>query len=113
MRGFPYSIEYYLNDEGDAPFKVWLDGLSDITARARIRIRLDRVRLGNLGVHRSVGDGVHELKIDFGPGYRVYFAFEGKSIILLLAGGDKSSQVKDITLAIRYMADYKRRVSHD
>jgi putative addiction module killer protein len=68
---FPYSISYYLTEAGGKPFKAWLDGLKDIVARQKVRIRLDRVRLGNLGKNRSVGKGVYELKIDYGPGYRV------------------------------------------
>ena len=85
------------NRGGGKSFKEWLDGLKDIVARQKIRIRLDRVRLGNLGKNRSAGAGVYELKIDFGPGYRVYYGLEKKTVVLLLLGGDKSSQKKDIT----------------
>ena len=77
--------------------------------RNTIRIRLDRVRLGNIGNNRSVGEGVHELKIDYGPGYRVYYALEGQTVILLLLGGDKSSQKNDIAQAMAFWADHKRR----
>jgi len=69
---FPYTISYYLTAAGGKPFKEWLDGLKDVAARQKVRIRLDRVRLGNIGKNRSVGEGVYELKIDYGPGYRVY-----------------------------------------
>ena len=71
MQTFPYELEYYVTENGRKPFKEWLDALKDVNARARIRIRLDYVRLGNLGDSRSVGDGVQELKINYGPGYRV------------------------------------------
>lgn len=109
MESFPYTIAYYLTETGKKPFKDWLDSLKDITARQKVRIRLDRVRLGNLGKNRSVGEGVYELKIDYGPGYRVYYALEKKMIILLLTGGDKPSQNKDIALAGKYWQDHKRR----
>ncbi len=108
MEIYPYSIEYYLTAANKKPFKEWLDGI-DIGARAKIRIRLDRVRLGNLGKNRSVGEGVYELKIDYGPGYRVYYALNGKTVVLLLLGGDKSSQKKDIIQAKAYWQDHKER----
>ncbi len=108
MEAYPYSIEYYLTASNRKPFKVWLDGL-DSVARAKIRIRLDRVILGNLGKNRHVGEGVYELKIDYGPGYRVYYALNGKTVILLLLGGDKSTQKKDISLAKVYWKDHKGR----
>src|SRR3989338_8652478 len=109
---YQYTIAYYLTDANRKPFKEWLDGLKDITARQKIRIRLDRVRLGNLGNNRFVGDGIYELKIDYGPGYRVYYALDGKAVVLLLLGGDKSTQEKDIVQAKIYWTDYKRRIKH-
>jgi putative addiction module killer protein len=108
METFPCSIEYYLTATNKKPFKEWLDSL-DIGARAKIRVRLDRVRLGNLGKNRSVGEGVYELKVDYGPGYRVYYALNGKTVVLLLLGGDKSTQKKDISQAKAYWQDYKER----
>ncbi len=108
MEAYPYAIEYYLTVSNRKPFKEWLDSL-DIVTRAKIRIRLDRARLGNLGRNRSVGEGVYELKIDYGPGYRVYYALNGKTVILLLLGGDKSTQKKDISLAKVYWKDHKER----
>jgi putative addiction module killer protein len=68
VESLPYTISYYLTKAGGKPFKEWIDRLKDIMARQKIRIRLDRVRLGNLGKNRSVGEGVYELKIDYGPG---------------------------------------------
>lgn len=113
MQTYPYEIEYYVTTVGKKPFKEWLEGLRDIAGRARIRIRLDRVRLGNLGDNRSVGEGVRELRIDYGPGYRIYFALDGHRVILLLLGGDKSSQEKDIAKAREYWLEYQRRLHHD
>jgi putative addiction module killer protein len=112
MRTYPFELEYYVTEDGRVPFKDWLDGLKDITGRAKIRIRLDRVRLGNLGDSRSVGGGVHELKIDCGPGYRVYFACEKEQIILLLIGGHKSRQEHDIAEARSFREDWRRRRKH-
>jgi putative addiction module killer protein len=110
---FPYTIDYYLTAAGRKPFKEWLERLRDITARQKVRIKLDRVRLGNLGRNRSVGEGVYEIKIDYGPGYRVYYGLEQNRLILLLLGGDKSSQEKDISLAKAYWNDHKRRRKDD
>lgn len=109
MDTFPYTLSYYLTEAGGKPFKEWLDSLKDIVARQKIRIRLDRVRLGNLGRNRSVGEGVYELKIHYGPGYRVYYGLEKKTVVLLLLGGDKSSQKNDIAKAKLYWQDHKRR----
>lgn len=106
---FPYEIDYYITAEGEKPFKVWLDGLRDINGRAKVRIRLDRARLGNLGDYKSVGEGVFEMRIDFGPGYRVYFGIAGNRLILLLLGGDKSSQTRDIQRAQGYWQEHQRR----
>jgi putative addiction module killer protein len=113
MQTYPYEIDYYVTDSGRKPFKDWLEELRDVTARARIRVRLDRARLGNLGDNRSVGEGVHELRIDYGPGYRIYFAIEGNRLILLLLGGDKSTQGKDIAKAKELWRDHQERRSHD
>lgn len=112
MRTYPLELEYYVTDDGEVPFKEWLDDLKDVTARAKIRIRLDRVRLGNLGDSRSLGGGVYELKVDYGPGYRIYFADEGERIILLLMGGDKSTQTKDVARAKSFREDWKGRKNH-
>jgi putative addiction module killer protein len=87
MEVFPCPIDYYVTEEGRKPFKEWLDRLRNITASQKVRVRLDRIRLGNLGRNRSVGEGVHEIKVDYRPGYRVYYGLEGKALILLLLGG--------------------------
>lgn len=89
-------------DNGKAPFLGWLYSLHDKVAVYRIRARLDRVELGNFGKVKPVGNGISELKIDHGPGYRVYYAMSGKTVVLLLIGGDKSTQQKDIETAKAY-----------
>lgn len=102
MPGTPFTLEYYLDDNGEAPFIRWLEGLRDRAARARIAVRLDRIRLGNFGQVKALGDGVCELKIDYGPGYRVYYAMRGQAVVLLLIGGDKATQARDIRMAKTY-----------
>jgi putative addiction module killer protein len=82
-------------------FSRWLDSLRDLRARARVQARLDRLVDGNPGDTRPVGEGVSELRIDYGPGYRVYYKGRGRSLIVLLAGGDKRTQDRDIKLALR------------
>jgi putative addiction module killer protein len=100
----------YKTENGIAPFDRWLKKLKDGKGRFVIENRLSRVELfGHEGRSRYVGEGVCELKIDFGPGYRVYYGEDGVDLILLLSGGDKSSQEKDIRKAQFYLADYRRR----
>ena len=82
-------------------FAKWLDGLHDVRARARILVRIERLTAGNPGDVKSVGEGVSELRIDYGPGYRVYYKKQGQKVVILLAGGDKSTQAKDIKTALR------------
>ena len=81
-------------------FAQWLDGLRDIQARARVQARIERLASGNPGDVEPVGEGVSELRINYGPGYRVYFRKRGRELIILLAGGDKSTQAKDIKTAL-------------
>jgi len=87
-------------------YRDWIDGLRDMSGRARILMRVDRLIHGNPGDHRNLEHGVSELRVDAGPGYRVYYAKRGNRLLLLLAGGDKSSQSKDIAKAIRLNRDY-------
>lgn len=82
-------------------FADWLDGLRDIRARARVQARIERLAAGNPGDVEPVGEGVSELRINYGPGYRVYFKRRGQELVILLAGGDKSTQAKDIKAALR------------
>ena len=81
-------------------FAKWIDGLKDIRARARILVRIERLKTENPGDVKPVGDGVSEMRIDYGPGYRIYYKKVGQKIIILLAGGDKKSQAKDIKTAV-------------
>ncbi len=103
----PRELRLYETSSGACPFEDWLDALRDARGRARIRVRLDRIEQGNLGDCKSVGEGVRELRIDFGPGYRVYFAEDGPVIVLLLIGGNKSTQAKDIKTAKKYWNEYR------
>ncbi|MEJ2702667.1 MAG: type II toxin-antitoxin system RelE/ParE family toxin [Sedimentisphaerales bacterium] len=82
-------------------FAKWLDGLHDIRARARVLVRIERLAAGNPGGVKAVGEGISELRIDYGPGYRVYYKKHGRRAVVLLAGGDKSTQAKDIRTALR------------
>jgi putative addiction module killer protein len=88
-------------------FDAWLQGLKDLRARARVQARLDRLALGNPGDVRSVGEGVSELRVDHGPGYRVYYVRHGEAVVLLLCGGDKRTQVQDIKTAKRMVRELK------
>ena len=88
-------------------FAEWLDDLRDLRARARVQARIERLALGNPGDVRPVGEGVSELRIDYGPGYRVYFVNRGKTLVILLAGGDKSTQASDIETALRLARNLK------
>jgi putative addiction module killer protein len=88
-------------------YRHWIEGLRDRAGRARILMRVDRLIHGNPGSHRNLTDGISELKIDVGPGYRVYYSLQGKVLLLLLAGGDKSTQDKDIALAMKLAQRFK------
>ena len=105
MEAKPRSLEVHLDADGGDPFNDWLTGLKDRHGRARIEVRLHRVERGNFGDCRPLDEGVHELRIGVGPGYRVYFGLDGDSVILLWGGG-KSTQKKDIQKAISRWRDY-------
>ncbi|NEQ67594.1 MAG: type II toxin-antitoxin system RelE/ParE family toxin [Symploca sp. SIO2D2] len=109
MEAQPRELALYVTEEDNCPFEGWLDTLRDRQARARIKKRLDRITLGNLGDFKPVGEGVMALRIDYGPGYRIYFAQSGATIILLLCGGDKSTQNQDILRAQQYWTNFKKR----
>jgi putative addiction module killer protein len=87
--------------ESTSVFDEWLDTLRDVRARARIRARVERLSVGNPGQHRVLSGGVCEMKVDYGPGYRVYYTLRGTVLLILLCGGDKSTQASDIRLATR------------
>jgi putative addiction module killer protein len=101
------EVHVYACSDGSEPFTQWLRGLRDGTTRNRIRQRIARIRLGNFGDTRSIRDGVYELRIHFGPGYRVYFGRSGDEVVILLCGGDKGSQDRDIERAREYWRDYR------
>jgi putative addiction module killer protein len=103
------KIYLYQTKSNRAPFAEWLESLADKSTRYRIKERLDRIALGNLGDYKAIGAGVFELKMSFGSGYRIYFSQEQSSVIILLCGGDKSTQSKDIKNAITYWRDYLAR----
>jgi len=86
-------------------FANWLDNLRDIQAKARVLVRIERLASGNAGDVKPVGEGISEMRIDYGPGYRVYFTKRGSEVIILLAGGDKSSQTADRKVALRLARD--------
>ncbi len=97
----------YVTESGKKPFAEWLLKLKDRKSRAIVLRRIGQAEEGNFGTHRDLGDGLFELKIDFGPGYRVYFGLDGDTLIILLCGGNKGSQDRDIETAKKYWADYR------
>lgn len=109
MESRPRQLYYYQKIDGTSPFRDWFNELRDLKAKATIEIRLDRVEDGNFGYHRWVGEGVWELKIDVGPGYRVYYGLDGPILVLILSGGDKRTQNADIKQAHKNWADYLAR----
>jgi len=104
------TVIIYRDATGKEPFNIWLNGLRDPKTRRRILQRLWRLESGNFGDCKPVGGGVSELRFFFGPGYRVYFGQDGNTIIILLCGGDKGSQRRDIRQAQAYWKEY---LSHD
>jgi putative addiction module killer protein len=103
------QIRIYTDAQGRAPFEQWLHALKDAQARARIRVRLTRLQAGNYGDCKPVREGIVELRIDHGPGYRVYLSRQGPVLVLLLCGSDKADQSKAIKDALSYLADWKLR----
>ena len=103
------EIRRYLTEAGRDVFGEWMAGLKDARTRAKIVARIDRLAVGNFGGCKALGGGLLELKIDWGPGYRVYYALIGKECVLLLAGGDKRRQSSDIDRARKYLEDYRER----
>ena len=105
------EVRIYTDPKGRAPFEQWLQELKDGRARAVIRARLARVGAGNLGDCKPLRDGVQELRIDYGPGYRVFLSRQGPVMVVLLCGSDKGDQDRVIRQAIEYLADWKKRGS--
>ena len=103
----PKEIEVFRVKNGGVPFEDWWDDLNDKKAVARVLARLARVRQDNLGDCKSVGEGVSELRVDYGPGHRVYFEQKGQTLVVLLCGGDQRTQDRDIRLAKQYWHEFK------
>ena len=91
-----YRIVLYKSENNSVPFEDWFSKLSDTKTRAIIKARLNRIRIGNFGDVRAIGSGIYEIKINYGPGYRIYYGQHLKSIIVLICGGNKSTQSRDI-----------------
>jgi putative addiction module killer protein len=102
------ELRYYLTTGGESPFENWFDGL-DAAAAAKVSVALVRLGQGNTSNAKTVGQGVLEYRIDWGPGYRVYFGRDGDTLVILLTGGTKQRQQRDIERAKELWADYKRR----
>ncbi|WP_189472754.1 type II toxin-antitoxin system RelE/ParE family toxin [Litchfieldella qijiaojingensis] len=105
------ELTHYLTADGYDPFQAWLDSIKhrDRQAAMRVLTRLNRLAAGNAGDSKAVGDGVLELRIDYGPGYRLYYAQVGKRLVMLLIGGTKKRQQSDIAQAKSFLADHRRR----
>jgi putative addiction module killer protein len=108
LPSFMPEICYYVVSDGHQPFAEWFADLEPVT-RAKVARAIARMEQGNLSNAKSVGEGVLEYRIDFGPGYRVYFGRDGERLVILLTGGTKKRQQRDIEMAIAYWRDYKRR----
>lgn len=104
-----FEILHYLTLDERDPYQDWLVRLADRQAKSRVMVRVERLRGGGFGDCKPSREGVWELRIDWGPGYRVYYALSGRHVVLLLLGGDKRRQGADIDLAVEYWKDWKRR----
>ena len=104
------EIEEFIDETGRVPFAIWFHSL-ERTAAAAVAVALLKLRRGLTGGLKSVGTGVFECKVSMGPGYRIYFGYDGPMLVILLGGGDKSSQQRDITLATKLWANYRDRKS--
>ncbi len=104
-----YEVVLYQTAGGAVPWTEWLVSLRDVKARLAVERRIQRLSNGNFGDRKSLGGGLWELRIDYGPGYRAYYSLEGTRIVLLLCGGDKRRQDADIARARSYKADYEQR----
>ena len=103
----PQDLQFYMTPSGRVPFIEWFNEFQDQRTQTRIQKRLQHLEHGNFGDCRSVGGGVYELRLHFGPGYRIYFGKIDNTIVLLLCGGDKSSQTQDIARAKTYWLEHK------
>lgn len=103
------EIRHYITPSGRDIFGDWLSDLSDKRAQEKIAARINRLVVGNFGDCKPLAEGLWELRIDWGPGYRVYYAVVGRELVLLVSGGDKRRQSADIALALEYLRDYRKR----
>jgi putative addiction module killer protein len=103
------SILHYRTIEGRFPYREWVEAIADKAARAAILARVDRLAFGGFGDWKAVGDGVCELRVHLGGGYRIYFGRDGRAVVILLCGGEKRTQDADIRKATRYWKDYETR----
>jgi putative addiction module killer protein len=103
------EIRHYVTNAGKDAFEEWLNGLADLRTQAKIAVRINRLAVGNFGDCKALGRSLNELRIQWGPGYRVYYSTTGKQSVLLLCGGDKRTQASDIQRAAEYLEDYKLR----
>lgn len=107
------EIRFYQQQDGSIPYSEWLEEIKNRQHRVRIVRKVDRVKKGLLGDRKGVGEGVQELRLHFGPGYRVYFAEDGDTIVVLLCGGDKSTQSQDIERAKAYWQNYQEHSNYE
>ncbi len=109
----PYDIHVYQTENGRIPYEEYLDALRDRQAKLFIARRVQRAAMGNFGDHHSLDGGLHEMRIDYGPGYRVYYTYHGQTLVILLLAGEKSTQAADIKKARMYQTDFKRRNAYE
>lgn len=107
------EIIHYTTEDGTNPYQKWVDALRDNRARIAVLRRIDRAALGNFGDHKACRDGVSEMRMDVGQGYRVYYFQHGQMLVVLLCGGDKRTQDADISKAVTYRADFLRRMKEE
>lgn len=112
MKVPPQTVVIYETEEGKNPFADWFKALRDKAGKARILARLERVEKGNFGDSKPIQDGLFELRINFGPGYRVYYGRLRSAVVVLVCGGDKSTQQKDIEKALTLWNDHRRRYAN-
>lgn len=101
------ELRLYITERGECPYEKWLSSIRDVRARSIVRTRITRLRLGNFGDCKPVGAGVFELRVHYGPGYRIYFGNDENTVIILLCGGAKHTQPRDIETAQRFWSDYR------
>ena len=104
------EIVHYTAEDGTDLYQEWVDALRDDRAKISVLRRIDRAAMGNFGDHKACRDGVSEMRVDVGPGYRVYYFQHGRKLVVLLCGGDKRAQDADISRAVAYKADFLRRI---